>query len=212
MNTRSDDTSGLVRKAVAGDGAAIEELFARHRSQLTRMIAVRLDPRLKGRLDPSDIVQDVLVEASQKMATELAGKPVEFYPWLRGLAWDRLCRLHRHHVTAQKRSVAREEALAPPAEVDDESVLKLAECIAASGGGPGSQVMHEELRRRVREALTRLPAKDREIIVLRFLEQLSTKDAADVLGISLTAAKSRQLRAIARLQDFLGDLSSEASR
>jgi RNA polymerase sigma-70 factor (ECF subfamily) len=208
MNTRSDDTSDLVRRAVAGDGAAIEELFARHRSQLTRMIAVRLDPRLKGRLDPSDIVQDVLVEASQKMAIELKNNPVEFYPWLRGLAWDRLCRLHRHHVTTRKRSVAREEPFTP-ADVDDESVLKLAECIAATGGGPGSQVMHDELRRRVREALTRLPPKDREIIVLRFLEQLSTKDAADVLGISLTAAKSRQLRAVARLQDILGDLSSE---
>ena len=84
-------------------------------------------------------------------------------------------------------------------------MLKLAECIAASGGGPGSQVMQDELRRRVREALTLLPDKDREIIVLRFLEQLSTKDAADVLGISLTAAKSRQLRAIARLQEILGD-------
>jgi RNA polymerase sigma-70 factor (ECF subfamily) len=121
MNTRSDDTSGLVRKAVAGDGAAIEELFARHRAQLSRMIAVRLDPRLKGRLDPSDIVQDVLVEASQKMATELAGNSVEFYPWLRGLAWDRLCRLHRHHVATRKRSVAREEPVAT-ADVDDEPV------------------------------------------------------------------------------------------
>jgi RNA polymerase sigma-70 factor (ECF subfamily) len=69
--------------------------------------------------------------------------------------------------------------------------------------------MHDELRRRVREALTQLPAKDREIIVLRFLEQLSTKDAADVLGISLTAAKSRQLRAIQRLQEMLGDMSPE---
>jgi RNA polymerase sigma-70 factor (ECF subfamily) len=173
------------------------------------MIAVRLDPRLKGRLDPSDIVQDVLVEASAKMATELVNKPVEFYPWLRGLAWDRLCRLHRHHVATRKRSVTREESFVPE-DVDDESVLKLAECIAATGGGPRSQVMHDELRRRVREALTRLPPKDREIIVLRFLEQLSTQDAADVLGISLTAAKSRQLRAIARLQEFLGDLSSEA--
>jgi RNA polymerase sigma-70 factor (ECF subfamily) len=208
MNSRSEDTSTLVRKAVGGDRAAIEALFARHRAQLTRMIAVRLDPRLKGRLDPSDIVQDVLVEASQKMAAELAGNSVEFYPWLRGLAWDRLCRLHRHHVATRKRSVAREEPF-ETAEVDDKSVLKLAECIAASGVGPGSQVMHNELRRRVRAALTRLPDKDREIIVLRFLEQLSTKDAADVLGISLTAAKSRQLRAITRLQDLLGDLSSE---
>ena len=69
--------------------------------------------------------------------------------------------------------------------------------------------MHDELRRRVRDALTQLPVKDREIIVLRFLEQLSTKDAADVLGISITATKSRQLRAIARLQEILGDVSSE---
>jgi RNA polymerase sigma-70 factor (ECF subfamily) len=197
----------LVRQAVAGNAAAIAELFARHRSQLTRMIAVRLDPRLKGRLDPSDIVQDVLVEASQKMATDLKNNPVEFYPWLRGLAWDRLCRLHRHHVSTRKRSVAREEPFTPT-NVDDESVLKLAECIAASGDGPGSQVMHAELRRRVRDALTQLPPKDREIIVLRFLEQLSTKDAADVLGISLSAVKSRQLRAIARLQDLLGDMET----
>lgn len=210
MNSRSDDTSALVRKAVAGDAAAVAELFARHRAQLTRMVAVRLDARLKGRLDPSDIVQDVLVEASQKMATELKNNPIEFYPWLRGLAWDRLCRLHRHHVATHKRSVAREERFAQ-ANVDDESVLRLAECIAASGAGPGTQVMRDELRCKVRDALTLLPPRDREIIVLRFLEQLSTQAAADVLGISLVAAKSRQLRAIAQLQVILGDMSPEDS-
>ena len=88
-------------------------------------------------------------------------------------------------------------------------MLKLAECIAASDKGPCSQIIHDELRHLVREAITRLPSRDREIIVLRFLEHLSTQDAADVLGISLTAAKSRQLRAITRLEDILAVLSVE---
>ena len=209
MMASTEETTLLVRQAVGGDRAAIQALFDRYRSQLTRMVAIRLDPRLNGRLDPSDIVQDVLVEATKRMSTDLSDSPVEFYPWLRGIAWDRLCRLHRHHVSTQKRSVVREQRLQPD-QVDDESMLKLAECIAASGSGPGTQVMREERRRRVREAVTQLPAKDREIIVLRFLEELSIQDAAAVLDISLTAAKSRQLRAIARLQDMLGDPPSES--
>jgi RNA polymerase sigma-70 factor (ECF subfamily) len=208
MNSGAADTIELVRLAVDGDRAAMEVLLARHREQLSRMVSVRLDPRLRGRLDPSDIVQDVLVEASQKMAAQLREKPANFYPWLRGLAWDRLCRIHRYHVGAQKRSVAREER-DWQVHVDDESVVKLAECIAATGGGPSSRLIHEELRARVREALTQLPSKDREVLVLRFLEGLSTQDSAGVLGVTVNTVKVRQFRAIERLQELLGDLSQE---
>lgn len=203
-----EPTSDLVRRAVGGDRSAIEELLGRYRDQLGRMIAVRIDPRLKARIDPSDVIQDVLAEAAKRLGGRLQSGQSDFYPWLRQLAWDRLARLHRDHVDTQKRSVAREE---PPWEGDanDESVLQLAECIAASDSSPSRCAMREKLLRRVRTGLSELAATDREVLVVRFLEQLSTRDTAAVLGISESAVKTRQFRAIARLQKQMGDLDAE---
>jgi RNA polymerase sigma-70 factor (ECF subfamily) len=197
-----------VRRAVCGDGAAIEELLGRHRDQLGRMVAVRIDPRLMARLDPSDVVQDVLAEAAKRLATQPCIEPAEFYPWLRQLAWDRLARIHRDHIGARKRSVTNEQR--PwQGDVNDESVLQLAETIAASDSSPSRCAIREELLRRVRVGLSQLAPADREVLVIRFLEQLSTSDTAAVLGISESAVKSRQFRAIARLQEQMGDIDTE---
>ncbi len=202
------DKTALVQRAIHGDRAAISDLFAQHRAQLRRMIAVRMDPRLTARFDPSDVVQDVLAEAAQRISKDLDGQADQFYPWLRQLAWDRLSHLHRHHVRTQKRSVRR-EADSWDGGLPDESVMKLADRIMASGTGPSRYAVREEVRRRVRTALADLPPADREVLVLRFLEQLSVNDTAAVLDVSTSAVRSRQFRALVRLEKMLADLQRD---
>ena len=125
-----------------------------------------------------------------------------FYPWLRQLAWKRLTALHRRHIQAGKRSVCREEQGGPP--LPDESALDLAGRLLARGSSPSARLRREELRGRVRAALARLPDGDREVLVLRHLEQLSAREIAGVLGLTEAAVYTRHLRALRRLKDILG--------
>jgi RNA polymerase sigma-70 factor (ECF subfamily) len=196
------DTEELVRRSAHGDAAARQELLARHRDRLRQMIGVRLDRRLLARLDPSDVVQEVLVEAHQKLDDYLRDRPLPFYPWLRQIAWQRLVKIHQHH-HARKRRVTRE---GPPVPLlPDESAEELAERLAGSGTSPSGHALREEARRRVREALGGLGERDCEVLVLRYLEQMSLAEIAAVLGTSVGAVKSRHARALLRLQTLLGE-------
>src|SRR5262245_21649141 len=118
------DTEELRRRCAAGDDIARQELLARYRGKLRQMIAVRLDRRLTARLDPSDVVQEVLVEAHRKMDDWLQRRPLPLYPWLRQIAWQKLVKLHEHH-HANKRRVTREEC--GISELPDQSWMQLAE-------------------------------------------------------------------------------------
>jgi RNA polymerase sigma-70 factor (ECF subfamily) len=199
--TAEPNTDQLLDRASGGDDRARQELLARHRSQLRRMIATRLDRRLAARVDPSDVVQEALADADHKLDGYLRVRPLPFYPWLRQLAWERLIKIHRRHLRARRRSVGREEpgVLALP----DESALELARCLIDLHSGPGEHLLREEKRGRVRAALDRLPANDREVLVLRYLEQLRHADIAAVLGITEGAVKVRHVRALERLRGLL---------
>src|SRR5437016_4375861 len=109
MAVSEPDTDRLIELASQGDRGAGEQLLVRHRSRLRKMISLRLDRRMAARIDPSDVVQEVLAEAAQKLPDYLRERPLPFYPWLRKIAWERLVDLYRQHVQAQKRSVKREE-------------------------------------------------------------------------------------------------------
>jgi RNA polymerase sigma-70 factor (ECF subfamily) len=195
------DTGQLIDQASQGDPAAQQQLLARHRDRLRRMVRLRMDRRLAARVDPSDVVQEALAEAAVKLSEYLRRRPLPFYPWLRRLAWERLVKLHRRHIRAQRRSVTREDAgrLALP----DESVLVLARRLIAPGSSPSQHLIREELRGRVRDALARLDEGDREVLVLRYLEQLSNAEIGAVLGVSAGAVKMRHLRALERIRGLL---------
>ncbi len=199
--TAPPDTDELLRRTADGDADARNRLLARHRHHLRQMVAVRLDHRLAARVDPSDVVQDVLVEADRRLPEYLRERPLPFFPWLRQLATERLLDLHRRHLHAQRRSVRREEPgrLALP----DESAEALADRLAASATGPSQQLLRKEARQRVRAALEQLPARDREVLELRHLEGLSVAETAAALGIAVGTVKTRHLRALTRLRHLL---------
>ena len=206
MPTRDPDTDELLHGVPGGDRAARQQLLARHRGRLRKMVAYNLDRRLAARVDPSDVVQDALLEADRELAEYLKHQKVPFYPWLRQLAWDRLVELHRRHLHADKRSVRREQA--GFFNLSDESAAELAGRLVDRGTSPSRQMLRREERARVRAALDQLPARDRDVLMLRHLEELSTAETAAVLRTTVVTIKARHLRALRRLRKLLGaDLS-----
>jgi RNA polymerase sigma-70 factor (ECF subfamily) len=195
------DTEELLDRAALGDDSARQQLLARHRDRLRRMVAARLDRRLVARVDPSDVVQEALAAAAENLDGYLRDRPLPFYPWLRHFAWDRLMKLHRHHIKAQRRSITREEAWIMP----DESAQQLANRLLARSTNPVGRLIREELRDRIRAALAKLAEPDREVLVMRHLEHLSIDEIAAVLSISEGAVKVRHLRALRRLKTLLED-------
>jgi RNA polymerase sigma-70 factor, ECF subfamily len=200
---REPDTEELVRQARRGDSTAASRLIDRHRARLRRMVAVRMDPRLVTRLDPSDVVQEALLEAHRQLPTYLQDSPMAFYPWLRQIAWNRLVDLHRRHVLARHRSVNREVSL--ERQIADQSASRLAELLLSRESGPISRMLREEIRNRVHDAIGRLPAEFREVLILRQLEQLSIAEISAVLGIPEGTVKSRHFRGLAELRALLED-------
>jgi RNA polymerase sigma-70 factor (ECF subfamily) len=197
------DTDELLTRAGHGDKAARSQLLARHRSRLRRMVAVRLDPRLAARVDPSDVVQDTLAEAHRRLDGYLSSQAVPFYPWLRQLAQDRLTDLYRRHVRAARRSVGREEPAGPA--LSDASVAELTDRLSAAGPGPSEAAHRREQSALLRVALSRLPDLDREVLILRHLEHLAPGEIAEVLGVPPAVVYTRHLRALRRLRSELGE-------
>ena len=195
------ETRELLERSVRGDAVARQELLVRHRARLLRMVAVRLDPRLAARLDPSDVVQEALAEAARHLDEYLRDPPLPFYPWLRQFAWERLVKAHRQHIHARRRSIVCEEQ--PEMPLSRESVQELARRLTSGSTSPSRHLAREEDRLRVRAALAELEPHDREVLVMRHLEQMETDEIAAALGISAGAVRNRQYRALLRLRAAL---------
>jgi RNA polymerase sigma-70 factor (ECF subfamily) len=201
--SRHGDTDALIERASWGDEDARRELFQRYRERLKRMVAVRLDSRLQARFDPSDVVQDVLREANQNLKQFVQERQVPFVVWIREIAWKRLADLRRKHLGAARRSVLREASF--EFDLPPESSFALADRLLARGPSPSAQAMLNERRARVHAAMESLPPLDREVLVLRYLEQLSPVEIAEVLGTTRGAVSTRHTRALARLRELLDD-------
>ena len=197
-NSQGDE---LLRIAAQGDPSAIQRLFEENRARLRRMVAIHLDRRLAARIDPSDVVQESLAEAARRLPGYLKCQTVPFYPWLRQIAWQKLLDLRAHHIAAHKRTVTREDPLG--LDLADESVAELAGCFVAGGTSPSHRLVRQEQRERVHRALEQLKSLDREVLVLRYLEQLSIDEATAVLGITEDAFVKRHWRTVQRLRSIL---------
>jgi RNA polymerase sigma-70 factor (ECF subfamily) len=207
MVSREPDTEQLLDLAAQGDRAARNRLLDRYRGRLRSLMALRMDRRLAARLDPSDVVQESLAVADARLADYLRDRPLPFYVWLRQLALERLVDLQRLHVRSQKRSVRREEG--PLAALPEESLAELAERLTSRESSPSAALQRAERREKLRAALARLPERDREVLVLRHLEQLTTREIAAALGLSEGAVKLRHVRALQRLREQLGEALPE---
>ena len=198
----------LLRRAQA-DASATDELWECYRPALRRMIGLRWIAL--RRVDASDVVQDVLFKASQRLAEYLRNPAMPFHLWLRQIARDHVIDAHRRHRQAGKRSLDRERSLTgigPGGFSDDQSSLGLAEQLKDPALTPAAEVLRRELQSRFHAALLRLEDDDREIVLLRHFEQLSNCEAAQVLGLSEPAAGMRHLRALRRLRAILGEAPS----
>ena len=197
----TDSIDQLIERAADGSDSAARALLESQRSRLSRMVRLRMDDRVVGRFDASDVVQETLLEAHHRLPEYLRSCKIPFYPWLRHLAWERLVQLHRKHIAAQKRSVIHEQCSLP---LNDHSESLLADCLIASVSDPCEQIVREEERQRVRTALQELRPHDREILELRYLEQMDPGEVAATLNISVAAVNTRHFRAVQRLQVILG--------
>jgi RNA polymerase sigma-70 factor (ECF subfamily) len=204
MDRAGDDLESLSELVSSGNQPGIEELLMQHQPRLRRMVAARLDPRLASRVDPSDIVQEAFVEAVKQLPGYIQQPAIPLYPWLRQLAANRLAAAYQAHLHAQRRSVAREVSL--DLGLSSASVALLADRLVSSQTTPSRELGRKELERQVREALSKLPLIDREVLILRFVEQLSSQETAAILGISAEAVGMRRLRALRRLSDELREV------
>ena len=201
----SSATRRRIERAASGDQDAWRSLVERYRDRLRRMVMVRLDQRLQGRLDPSDVVQETYLEAARQLADYLRNPVLPFFLWLRQLAGNRLFKLHRYHLTAQVRDAGREIPLYRGGWPEPSSAALAAQLLGRECR-PSEAALRAELKRRLQEALDLMDPLDREALVLRHFEQLTTVEVARVLGISPAAAGKRYLRALLRLKEILAEM------
>jgi len=195
-------TEELLADAKAGDADAVDQLLDRHRDSLRRMVGMRLDKQIARRVDVSDVVQDVLVEANRRLQDYLQNPVMAFHLWIRQIAKDRIIDAHRRHRVSAKRSVDREQQLVAQANVDH-STMELAGQLCDPELTPAAAATAQELAVHVQSAIELLQERDREIILMRHYEQLSNQDIAQVLGLTEPAASMRYLRALKRLRKLL---------
>jgi RNA polymerase sigma-70 factor (ECF subfamily) len=193
----SPETQRLLQQASGGDKAAFECLFAEHRTQLRRFVEQRLDPKLRARVDASDVVQETQLEVLGRLADFLERQPMPFRLWLQKTAYERLLKIRRRHREAAQRSLDREVSL------HDRSSLALAQQLLAPGSTPSQHLDRREAARRVRQAIARLSEIDREIVLMRNFEGMSNQEVAHVLQIDPATASQRFGRALLRLRKLL---------
>lgn len=198
MKPDSWSTKRLLVEAASGDRGAFDELFARHQDALHRFIAVRLDRRLRARLDPSDLVQDTQLQAFRKLDDYLLRRPMPFRLWLQKTAYERLDKARRRHLRAARRSVERETPL------PERSSRILVQQILEKAG-PTQRMSRDEVVRLVGEAIADLGQIDREILMMRSFERLTYNEIACILEIDSAAARKRYGRALLRLRKTLSD-------
>ena len=203
MWPEGEKTQELLDGIRKGRADAVNDLVERHRPAVRRLIQMRLDQAVARRVDASDVVQDVLLEASQRMDDYIRNPGMPFHLWLRQLARDRVIDMHRRHRAAQRRSVDREQHVTSLGG-DDRSTADLASLLKDAELTPAAATLRREMEDRFLLALNELNDDDRELIMMRHFEHLGNSEVAEALGLSAPAAGMRYLWAIRRLREALG--------
>ena len=204
-------TETLLSAIREGDDEAVNRLLERHRAPIRRLVELRLDRKVQQRVDVSDVVQDVMIEASGRLEKYLDDPVMAFHLWLRQIAWDRIIDTYRRHRVSAKRNMDREQPMSAPAS-PDHSTMEFAVQLCDPGLTPAAAATQREIALKVEEAIERLGEQDREIILMRHYEHLSNQEIAEALGLNPPAASMRYLRSVRRLRELLeaDDDSSES--
>src|SRR6266852_1878314 len=200
----SIETDRLLQAAAQGAQKEWGALLERHRQRLRRMVALRLDQRLQGRIDASDVIQDAYLEASTRLEDYLRQPTMPFFLWLRYLTGQKLVELHRHHLGAQMRDAGREVSLYR-GSLPETSSAALAAQLLGHDTRPSEAAIRAERKIRLQEALNSMDPLDREVLTLRHFEQLNNAETAQALGLGESAASKRYVRALKRLKGLLTD-------
>jgi RNA polymerase sigma-70 factor (ECF subfamily) len=201
------DKAEFEQLATAGEQRqdVFASLFETHSPRLRRMANLRMDPRLRARLSASDVLQDVFVEASARLDTYVDEAKMPLFLWLRFLTGQAVVAKYRHHMGAQKRDARKQvplQAKRNPAA----STIAMADALIAGGTTPTRAVAKGETREQLKSALDTMSEADREILVLRHFEELTNAEAAEELGIDISAASKRFIRALSRLRAVVKDV------
>lgn len=202
---RQPDERGKLQRAVSGDQAAWAEILAPHRDRLRRMVALRLDCRLRGRIDPSDVLQEACLQAARDLPRYLERPEQPVFLWLRWLTGMALQLVHRQHLGVHARDAHREvQLLNRP--VPDVSSVALAAQLLGRDTRPSMVAIRAERQRRLQDALNAMDALDREVLVMRHFEELTNAEVARELQLQESAASKRYVRALHRLREILSSL------
>jgi RNA polymerase sigma-70 factor (ECF subfamily) len=202
VTEETSEESGLLHRAAGGDQDALHALFSRYRDRLKRMVHLRLNRRLSGRVDDSDVLQESYLEIAKHLDEYLKEPSTPFFLWLRNMTALKLAEVHRRHLGTQLRDADREVTLHRGGLPMADSV-SLAAQLLGKLTAPSQAAIKAETRILVQEALNSMDPIDREVLALKHFEQLSTTEIAEVLGLSKAGAGSRYLRAIKRLREIL---------
>jgi len=191
-----------IQQAIAGDETALAALFQRYRARLRKMVLLRMDPRIRARVDASDVLQDAYVELARRLPNYVDDARLPFFLWLRTVAGDRLAQVHRTHLGAAMRDVNREVAIRP-STAPDVSTGFLAAQLVGQCTSVDRRAIQDELQIKLQEVLEAMDANDREVLALRHFEELSTEEISIVVGLSRSGVLKRYTRAVRRLQEAL---------
>jgi RNA polymerase sigma-70 factor (ECF subfamily) len=206
MTDQTDDLQDLLARLQQGDQLALAELFSRHRDRLVRMVAFRLDDRLRGRVAASDVLQEAYIDALKRLPHYQADPGMPFFLWLRWVTVQRLVEVHRQHLGARVRDAAREV----PIDRGGGPAASAARMVELIGNltSPSQAAQRAETMDQLQQALNGLDPIDREVLALRHFEELSNRETAAVLGIQPAAASKRYVRALERLRESLAGLTN----
>lgn len=208
-NNPPSEVGRLAERLKSGDVEALAGLFQEHYDRLRRMVELRIDARLRGRIDAADVMQDSFIDLSKRLDGYLSDPKLPLFLWLRQVVSDRLAMVHRHHLGTRMRDAAQEVSLYRNA-LPRASSAALVSMLLGRLTSPSSAAIRAERVLQIQEAVNALAPMDREVVALRHFEQLTRAETATVLGITEEAGAKRYIRALKKLKKILTTTPGES--
>jgi len=199
---REPSLDSLIDRVLHGDRNALAEVFATHRDRLWRIVSFRIDPRLRGRVDADDVLQESYLNAERRIAHVIQDAPDGMFVWFRMIVSQTMAEIHRRHLGVQRRDPMREQSLHAGFSADATS-FSISSHLFGHLTSPSQAALRKELSEQLEFALSSMEELDREVLAMRHFEELSNRETANALGLTEQAASARYVRALTRLQHIL---------